>query len=130
MTTDIPPPRAAIAVDAPESNIGAAAGVRPRASGVRTAWLLVRETVRAWIDHRASSLGAALAYYTAFSLAPLLLIAIAVAGLWVDSDVAARAVADQASALLGPHAAEGVEFMLRVAPARGQRMAGRRPGAG
>jgi membrane protein len=116
MTTGIPPPRAAIAVDAPESNIGAAQAFVAPASGMRTAWLLVRETVSGWIDHRASSLGAALAYYTAFSLAPLLLIAIAVAGLWVDSDVAARAVADQASAVLGPHAAEGVEFMLRVAP--------------
>ncbi|MEP6997245.1 MAG: YihY/virulence factor BrkB family protein [Betaproteobacteria bacterium] len=84
--------------------------------GAKAVWPLVREAVSAWIDHRASSLGAALAYYTAFSLAPLLLIAIAVAGLWVDSDVAARAIADQASALLGPRAAEGVNFMLHAAP--------------
>jgi membrane protein len=77
---------------------------------------LGRETVSGWIDHRASSLGAALAYYTAFSLAPLLLIAIAVAGIWVDSDVAAQTIAEQASVLLGSKAAEGVEFMLRAAP--------------
>lgn len=87
-----------------------------RAGRVATVWLLVREAVSGWIAHRPSSLGAALAYYTAFSLAPLLLIAIAVAGLWVDSDVAARAIADQAVVLLGPRAAEGVEFMLRQAP--------------
>jgi membrane protein len=44
------------------------------------------------------------------------LIAIAVAGIWVDSDVAAQTIAEQASALLGSKAAEGVEFMLRAAP--------------
>jgi len=116
MTTGIPPPSAAIARDAPESDVSAAPAFLRHAPALRTAWLLVRETVSGWIDHRASSLGAALAYYTAFSLAPLLLIAIAVAGIWVDSDIAAQAIAEQASALLGPRAAEGVEFMLRAAP--------------
>jgi membrane protein len=116
VTTGISPPRAAIARDAPEPDIGGAPGFVQHAPALRTAWLLVRDTVSGWIDHRASSLGAALAYYTAFSLAPLLLIAIAVAGIWVDSDVAARAIAEQASALLGSRAAEGVEFMLRAAP--------------
>jgi membrane protein len=116
MTTGIPPPRAVIAGNALEPSIGAAPAFVRRAPGLLTAWVLVRETVSGWIDHRASSLGAALAYYTAFSLAPLLLIAIAVAGIWVDSDVAARAIADQAAVLLGPHAAEGVAFMLHAAP--------------
>jgi membrane protein len=116
MTTGIRPPSAAIARDAPASDVSAAPAFLRHAPALRTAWLLVRETVSGWIDHRASSLGAALAYYTAFSLAPLLLIAIAVAGIWVDSDIAAQAIAEQASALLGPRAAEGVEFMLRAAP--------------
>jgi len=116
MATGIPPPGAAIARDAPELGVSAASAFAQRAPALRMAWLLVRETVSGWIDHRASSLGAALAYYTAFSLAPLLLIAIAVAGIWVDSDVAAQAIAEQASALLGSRAAEGVEFMLRAAP--------------
>src|SRR6185437_6290042 len=116
LSTGIPPPSAAIARDAPASDVSAAPAFLRHAPALRTAWLLVRETVSGWIDHRASSLGAALAYYTAFSLAPLLLIAIAVAGIWVDSDVAAQAIAEQASALLGPRAAEGVEFMLRAAP--------------
>ena len=116
MTTGIDQPHSAIAPDAPGAEAGVAPARGQRARGMPTAWLLVRETIAGWIDHRASSLGAALAYYTAFSLAPLLLIAIAVAGLWVDSDVAARAIADQAAALLGPRAAEGVEFMLHAAP--------------
>jgi membrane protein len=116
MTIGIPPPRAAIAGDTAEPSIAAAPAFVRRAPGMRTAWMLGSETVSGWIDHRASSLGAALAYYTAFSLAPLLLIAIAVAGIWVDSDVAAQTIAEQASALLGSKAAEGVEFMLRAAP--------------
>jgi membrane protein len=116
MPTGIPPPSAKISRDARETDGDAAAALVQRAPALRTAWLLVRETVSGWIDHRASSLGAALAYYTAFSLAPLLLIAIAVAGIWVDSDVAAQAIAEQAAALLGSRAAEGVEFMLRAAP--------------
>lgn len=113
MTTGIPPPRAETAADL----LGRPAPARlRRAPGVQTVWLLIREAVSAWVAHRASSLGAALAYYTAFSLAPLLLIAIAIAGLWVDSDVAARAIGAQVAALLGPRAAEGVEFMLHEAP--------------
>jgi membrane protein len=116
MTIGIPPPRAAIVGDTAEPSIATAPAFVRRAPGMRTAWMLGSETVSGWIDHRASSLGAALAYYTAFSLAPLLLIAIAVAGIWVDSDVAAQTIAEQASALLGSKAAEGVEFMLRAAP--------------
>lgn len=116
MTTGIPPPRAASTRDALARAVGVAAASLGRVPGARAVWPLVREAVAAWIDHRASSLGAALAYYTAFSLAPLLLIAIAVAGIWVDSDVAAQAIAEQAEALLGQRAAEGVEFMLRQAP--------------
>src|SRR5262245_26701819 len=41
---------------------------------------LVRDTLSAWLDDHAPSMGAALAYYTLFSIAPLLLIVIAVAG--------------------------------------------------
>ena len=116
MTIGIPPPRPATARDAIARVLGVAAAQVQRVPGVRTVWPLVCEAVAAWIDHRASSLGAALAYYTVFSVAPLLLIAIAVAGIWVDSDVAARAIAQQSAALLGPRAAEGIEFMLRQAP--------------
>ena len=44
-------------------------------------WNLINKSVAAWIDDYAPSMGAALAYYTLFSMAPLLLIVIAVAGL-------------------------------------------------
>lgn len=116
MTLDLPPSRAAALATSTRRESGAAPHPQGIAGLMHTAWLLVRDAVSAWIDHRAASLGAALAYYTAFSMAPLLLIAIAVAGLWVDSDVAAQDIARQAAALLGPQAAEGVVFMLHSTP--------------
>ncbi|HEY7944524.1 MAG TPA: YihY/virulence factor BrkB family protein [Casimicrobiaceae bacterium] len=116
MTTGTRSPPAAIARADGEQDVDATPAPYDGARGFSLASLLLRETVAAWLDHRASSMGAALAFYTAFSLAPLLLIAIAVAGLWFDSDVAARAIATQATALLGPRAAQGVEFMLHAAP--------------
>jgi membrane protein len=44
-------------------------------------WELIKKAVSAWVDDYAPSMGAALAYYTVFSIAPLLIIVIAVAGL-------------------------------------------------
>ena len=44
-------------------------------------WDLAKKSASAWSDDYASSMGAALAYYTLFSLAPLLLLVISVAGL-------------------------------------------------
>ena len=48
---------------------------------IGTLWSLVKESVTAWIDDFAPSMGAAIAYYTAFSIAPLLVIILAIAGL-------------------------------------------------
>src|SRR3990172_3472894 len=55
---------------------------------LKSIWNLIRKSVRAWIDDYAPSMGAALAYYTLFSIAPLLIIAIAVAGLFFGQEVA------------------------------------------
>ena len=52
------------------------------------AWELAKETVNSWIDDYAPSMGAALAYYTTFSAAPLLLIVVSVAGLVFGRDAA------------------------------------------
>jgi membrane protein len=64
-------------------------------------WSLVKQSVDAWLEDRAPSMGAALAYYTAFSLAPLLIIAIAVAGFVFGRDAAQAAVVSQLQGLLG-----------------------------
>ena len=77
-----------------------------------TVWDLVKRSINGWIDDRASSMGAALAYYTAFSLSPLLLIAIAIASLFFDSAVARQAVVDTFGGLVGASGAEAIEGLL------------------
>ena len=64
-------------------------------------WTLLKQAISGWKDDRAPSMGAALAYYTAFSLAPLLIIAIAVAGLFFGRDAAQEALMGQLGGLLG-----------------------------
>jgi membrane protein len=75
-------------------------------------WSLVKESVDAWLGDRAPSMGAALAYYTAFSLAPLLIIAIAVAGVVFGRDAAQAAVLSQLQGLLGTAGGSAVEEIL------------------
>jgi membrane protein len=86
------------------------------------AWLgLARAALRAWSDDYAPSMGAALSYYTVFSLAPLLFIVITVAGLAFGQEAARGEVVGQLRGLMGPEAAQAVETMLTelAQPARG-----------
>jgi membrane protein len=82
---------------------------------------LVKESVRAWNDDYAQSMGAALAYYTAFSLAPLLIIVIAVAGLVFGQQAARGEIVGQLTDLLGRQSARAIESLLTAAsqPTRG-----------
>jgi membrane protein len=76
---------------------------------------IVQSTVSSWLDHNASSLGAALAYYTLFSIAPILVIAMAVAGAVFGSDVAETQVLNQMQGLLGDAGAAAVRGLLASA---------------
>ncbi len=82
---------------------------------LKTAFSLIRATISNWIGDFAPSMGAALAYYTAFSVAPLLVIVIAVAALVFGQEAAQTAVLEQARDLLGPQGATAVEAMLASA---------------
>ena len=73
---------------------------------------LIRDTVMSWLDDYAPSMGAALAYYTLFSIAPLLLIVIAVAGLVFGEQAARDAIVEQLRLLMGPDGARAVEALL------------------
>jgi membrane protein len=73
---------------------------------------LVMASVTAWSDDHASSMGAAIAYYTALSLAPLLLIVIAVAGLVFGREAAQGALFDQLRGLIGVDGAQAVQSIL------------------
>ena len=75
-------------------------------------WMLVKAAATAWIDDYAPSMGAALAYYSVFSLAPLLLIVISVAGLLFGEDAARGQIFGQLSGLMGSDAAAAIEALL------------------
>jgi membrane protein len=76
---------------------------------------VLTQAVRRWIGGHASQLGAALAYYFVFSIAPLLVVAIAVAS-WVCGPAAVRGeVANQLESFMGADAAATVQELLRSA---------------
>jgi membrane protein len=74
---------------------------------------VLSDAANAWIDDHAQSMGAALSYYTIFSLAPLLLIAISVAGLVFGHDAAQGAVVQQLQGLIGTGGAHAVQDLLK-----------------
>lgn len=78
----------------------------------RAAFELMRDTVNSWLDDDAPSMGAALAYYTVFSISPLLLIVITVAGVVFGAEAARGEVVGQLQGLLGSEGAKAVEDML------------------
>jgi membrane protein len=73
---------------------------------------LLREALKAWSAHRASSMGAALAFYATFSIAPILVIAIAVAGFVFGPEAARGEVVAQFSGLTGKGGAETIQGLL------------------
>jgi membrane protein len=76
---------------------------------------LAKTSVRNWMEDFAPSMGAALAYYAVFSIAPLLVIAVAVAGLVFGQDAVQHEVLAQLEALVGAEGARAVEGMLQGA---------------
>jgi membrane protein len=80
----------------------------------------LKEAARDWMDDNAPRLGAALSFYTIFSIAPLLLISIAVAGLAFGQEAAQGRIVGQMEALVGRNAAEAIAAMLENARRPGQ----------
>lgn len=76
------------------------------------AWSLIRQTFDEWLEDGAPRLGAALAYYSIFSLGPLLIIAIAVASLFFDGAAAQQQIIGQIRSLVGDQGAQAIEAML------------------
>jgi membrane protein len=76
---------------------------------------LVKQAGAAWIKDRAPTMGAALAFYSAFALAPLLIIVIALGHALWGMDAARRMIADQLADLVGGPAAEAIQALLHAA---------------
>ena len=75
-------------------------------------WELVKKAGSAWVDDYAASMGAALSYYTVFSLAPLLLIVVSVAGLVFGDEAVRGELFGQLRGLMGADGAKAVEGLL------------------
>jgi len=75
-------------------------------------WALLKDAANGWSDHQASRIGAALAFYTVFSLGPILLLAVAVAGFFFGQGAARGEIHQQVSAMIGSRAAAEVQMVL------------------
>ncbi len=81
--------------------------------GWRDGLALLKVTFGSWLDDYAPSMGAALAYYTMFSIAPLLLIVIALAGLVFGADAVRGEIVGQLAGMMGKEGAQAVEGLLK-----------------
>jgi membrane protein len=97
------------------SSGGAVRRSPPRRSPASEVLGIVTKSVTAWFDHNASSLGAALAFYTIFSVAPILIIAVAIAGAVFGADTAQSEVLSQLRALTGDAGAAAIRELLASA---------------
>jgi membrane protein len=73
---------------------------------------VMRCAVTEWLEHRAASKGAALAFYSLFSLAPILVLVIAVAGFFYGREAAQGQLLDELRGLVGPQGAETIQAIL------------------
>ncbi|MFA6971996.1 MAG: YihY/virulence factor BrkB family protein [Gallionella sp.] len=77
--------------------------------------IILIKSLTSWIDHRASSKGAALAFYTLFSITPILVLAIAFAGYVFGAEAAQGEIVAQVQGLVGPNGAQAIQALLAAA---------------
>jgi membrane protein len=87
---------------------------------IKQLFSLTKTAFSSWIDDYAPSMGAALAYYTMFSIAPLLLIVISIAGLIFGVDAARGEIVSQLEGLMGSQGAQAVQGLLESVSKPGQ----------
>lgn len=88
---------------------------------VRHLAIVLNESLNSWINHRAGSKSAALAFYTLFSMTPILMLAIAFAGYIFGAEAAQGEIVAQVQGLVGPNGAQAIQALLAAArdPASG-----------
>src|ERR1700736_2207167 len=75
-------------------------------------WVLLKDAATNWATHKDARQGAALAYYSIFSVGPLMVIAIAIAGFVFGAEAARGQVQEQLSGMVGQTAAAAIDSML------------------
>jgi len=106
--------------DAKDAEPAASAPPHPKFEQTSTSWIgrqwqIFLAAGNAWIDDYAPSMGAALSYYTLFSLAPLLVMIIAIAGMVFGQDAAQGAIIAQLQSIMGKEGATAVQGLLQAA---------------
>jgi membrane protein len=86
-----------------------------RMTMARKMWGVLKSTAQEWSDDNASRLAASLAYYTLLSVAPLIVLAIAVVGLVFGDEAARGQIADQLGSIVGPQAAQAIQAIVKNA---------------
>ncbi len=92
--------------------------IRAAVDLVRKIWLMLKRTALGFLADDALSHGAAIAYYTVFAMAPVLVIVIAIAGLAFGHEAAQGAIVQQLGGLMGHEAAGALQAMIRSASDR------------
>src|SRR6185436_15044016 len=84
-------------------------------------WTVAKEAATSWSSHKDARQGAALAYYSVFSLGPIIVISIAIAGLFFGHEAVSSQVTSSLKEMLGDTGAKAIEAMLAGAsrPAEG-----------
>jgi membrane protein len=95
-------------------------GNEPR-SRLKAAFALLKETINRWSKDEAPRMAASLSYYTIFSMAPLLILAISIAGFVLGRDAAQGKIVEQISSLVGMQSAAAIQSMIQAAnrPSKG-----------
>lgn len=83
--------------------------------GPKGLWRLLRQTFRDWSEDKAPQLGAALAFYTALSIAPLLVILLGVAAFFFGAEAASGRILDEMRSMVGEDGAEALAEMIASA---------------
>jgi membrane protein len=82
---------------------------------VRRLKTVLVKSLTAWIDHRSDSRGAAVAFYTLFSMTPILILAIVIAGYFFGAEAAQGEIVAQVEGLVGPNGAQAIQALLAAA---------------
>jgi len=81
-------------------------------------WRLLKDTVAKWLEDQPFQLAAALSYYTLFSLAPLLVIVISIAGFAFGRDAAQNRIVETIQGLVGRESAAAIQAIIQNASSK------------